>query len=284
MHRLIIASLAAVGLGAGLGTAASAADRPIPAPVWSWTGCYIGGNVGGIVDGDHNDLTMSGGFLDPRNIFSNPANSDQLQHPHSSNGTSGFAGGAQVGCNYQAGSLVSGVEADFNGSSLGKSNSTSYGPAGPFALGGAHLASSHTETVTGDLDWFSTFRGRLGFTPIPQWLLYATGGGAIARIQSSTNVAFGTDQFFLPGNTFQGSNQETRFGWTAGAGVEYAFANNWSFKAEYLYLDFGSFNYLSSCANCSPAALLPGQTAFAWSTHAQTKENIVRVGMNYKFY
>src|SRR5262249_58412162 len=113
----------------------------------------------------------------------------------------------------------------------------------------------HSETVATDLEWFSTFQARGGFA----WarvLIYGTGGLAVARIDSSTVVQFATPgPGFLAGSPFAGQASVDRWGWAAGAGIEYAAFRNWSFKAEYLHLDFGHLDYLSPCptAICVPA-------------------------------
>jgi hypothetical protein len=94
----------------------------------------------------------------------------------------------------------------------------SFGPTGPFTgtPGKAiFLASSHRETVTSDLDWYTTIRRRLGFTPVRKWLFYVTGGFALAQIDSTTTVSFDTDQFLLKGFGFSGSRGQIRPGWTA---------------------------------------------------------------------
>src|SRR6202034_479091 len=116
-----------------------------------------------------------------------------------------WTGGLQAGCNRQAGAAVLGVEGDFNSSSP-LSVSGSYGPNRPINL---DLTSSHTETVTNQLDWFSTLRGRFGFA-VDRLLISGPGGLAVAQIKSTTNVVFGSDQFFLAGNAFSGSDTVTR--------------------------------------------------------------------------
>jgi opacity protein-like surface antigen len=88
-----------------------------------------------------------------------------------------------------------------NGSSLRERINAAYGPAGPFISTGAALASSHSEAVGKDLRWFSTVRGRAGFT-WDRLFIYGTAGLAVAEYASSTNVTFGNDQFFLSGSTF----------------------------------------------------------------------------------
>jgi outer membrane immunogenic protein len=280
-----------ITIGALIGTPVLAADlnkpvykappTPPPPPIYSWTGCYVGGNVGWIGSDNHYDLSMAGGFLDPINLFSNPEVSGPLNHsydPHDS----AVTGGGQVGCNYQTGAVVVGAEVDFNGSGLRDSINASYGPVTlPEPAG---TANAHTESVNTDLDWFSTFRVRLGFTPAPQWLVYATGGGAVAHFRSTANLNFASTTDTLTGDIFNGSDTVTRLGWTAGGGVEYAFGNNWSLRAEYLFLDFGSRDYLAVCSTAVCIAdQAPGQAPFAWNVHTQMRANIARVALNYKF-
>jgi outer membrane immunogenic protein len=179
---------------------------------------------------------------------------------------SGFTGGAQVGCNWQrAGSpFVLGVEADFNGASLKESASAAY-PDRFLSANAIYLA--HTEFVTKHVDWFSTYRLRLGYAA-DRWLVYVTGGLAVARIESSNTIAALGVPFFA------GSDSRTRIGGTVGGGLAYAFSNNWSAKVEYLYLDFGTYTYLSPI-------VVPPISFYATDVHA--REQIVRVGLDYKF-
>jgi outer membrane immunogenic protein len=272
--RLLVVSalLVATPLSvAGAADMAVKAPANAVAPVTNWTGCYAGGNLGWLRGGDSEDLAFTS--LNPLDIFSRPVNSDPLDHSYKSNG-SAWTGGLQAGCNHQAGAVVLGVEGDINSSSP-VSVSGSYGPTGPINL---DFTSSHTETVTNQLDWFSTLRGRFGFA-VDRLLIYGTGGLAVAQIRSTTNVVFGSDQFFLAGNAFSGSDTVTRGGWVAGAGAEWAIASTWSLKAEYLHLGFGSLNYTSACvsATCNPFAGL------IWSTSVRARDDIVRVGANFKF-
>jgi outer membrane immunogenic protein len=277
LGSVVLAALAGPTMAAD--RAIKAPPPPPPVPVYSWTGCYAGGNAGGIIGADKYDLSMGGDFLLPGNIFANPANRAQLDHSYNSN-QSGFTGGAQIGCNYQTGVWVWGVEADIN-SAAKLSTTNNFGPAGPFAPPTlpTNLASSHTEIVTKELNWYSTFRGRIGFTPVSTWLVYVTGGVAVAAIGSTTNVAFGANQFFLNNVVLSGSQTQTRPGWTLGGGMEWAFASNWSLKAEYLYLDFGSFSYSSLCFSGACGV----GTNFLWNTTVRAQEHIVRAGLNYRF-
>jgi outer membrane immunogenic protein len=202
LQRTLICSAA---LLAGATVTALAADLPGPppaypppqapaayipvAPAFSWTGFYLGANAGyGWSSGSGNMLM--GGVPD---TFSASGN--------------GFAGGGQVGFNYQWSNVVIGLETDFQGST-GSGNLTD--SAGLIA-------------ATAKDPWFGTVRGRLGYA----WdrvLIYATGGGVYGDATAngtSAGVAF--------------NNSTTYFTWTAGAGVEAAFWGPWSAKAEYLY-------------------------------------------------
>lgn len=282
-------SLLVVCLAASSGSEALARDMttpPLPPPataIYDWSGCYAGLNAGGTFSAEQYSLAMAGGFLLNNNLFSNPANSSQVGHAFASHASS-FAGGGQVGCNRQTGILVWGFEADFD--HAGPMNSTAkVGPAGPIV--GANdptrnHVSSQTDSVGQNGDWYSTVRGRIGLTSTPTLLLYATGGLAVARISSSADVTFGADRFFLSNNVFAGSRSETRTGWTIGAGSEWAFLANWSLRAEYLYLDFGSFSYGLACTvpSCSNAPTIP----YAWSAHVRSADHVFRVGLNYTFH
>jgi outer membrane immunogenic protein len=128
----------------------------------------------------------------------------------------GFIGGGQAGYNWQRGTWLLGIEADFQGSDergSGDVCTVAGCPAGSTAF-----------TANYKLDWFGTVRGRVGFLPAERVLLYATGGLAYGH--------FAADAPLLP--LSWGS---TRAGWTVGGGVEAAIDHNWSVKLEYLYMD-----------------------------------------------
>jgi outer membrane immunogenic protein len=242
-----------------------AADTPIKAPavvtVYNWSGCYVGGNAGSI-GGDDRFTNYPG----PGAVAANgltPADVAALTTNHTPH-ESGFAGGAQAGCNWQPARspFVLGIEFDFNGSSLRETTSTSYPLSALFA--------ARTETNTKDLTWFSTFRGRAGYA-MNRWLVYATGGLAVAQINTSFDMVGPPLAFH-----YQSADSRTRVGYTVGAGLEYAFADRWSAKLEYLFLDFGTYTVLASLIN---APLLPDN----WATDVRAREHIVRAGLNYKF-
>jgi outer membrane immunogenic protein len=247
-------------------SAASAADLPartytkapaVTTAAYDWTGFYVGVNAGGAwgrVDPFYN-------FDNPRVIGPGAQNAFVQSLTNQPQKTSGFTGGGQVGYNYQVQQLVFGLEADINFTDLRQSRtSPTIGP--PIcAPPGCSITQSYST------DWLATFRARAGFAA-GSWLLYATGGLAVADVRYNDIVNF-------PGSVNTGSSRETRAGWTAGVGAEWAFSPNWSIKAEYLYVDLGSTSYIL-INNSIPLATIPVD-------HNRLTENIGRVGINYKF-
>jgi outer membrane immunogenic protein len=147
----------------------------------------------------------------------------------------GFLGGGTLGGNYQMGNFVIGVEGDFDWANFDGTNNTS-------------CFSCEVKS-----NWLGTVRGRAGWA----WdriLTYGTAGAAFANVQGGPI-----------GGPFDSGNQ---IGWTAGVGIEGAFAPNWTAKVEYLYVDLGNF---ACTLNCAAGGNL------------NVTENIVRAGLNYKF-
>jgi outer membrane immunogenic protein len=245
----------------GLGSAALAADIPLkapPPPVWSWTGFYIGGNVG------YSWGSANWSYSDPSFTGTNTG-SQKLD---------GFIGGLQIGYNWQLNPMwVLGVEADIQGSGEKGSSSFSDPYFCDFCGGGSEQAVDGT--VSSAIRWFGTARARAGVLVSPTMLLYGTGGLAYGGINTSGSF-FDT----APGCTpaicnWAFSQTATKLGWTVGGGVEGAIANsrNWTWKVEYLYLNFGSLSGSSFGAD---------PLAYSWST--SVTDNVVRVGVNYLFH
>jgi len=261
-------ALAALAIGTVSASAADMAARytkapPVAAPVYSWTGFYIGGNVGG--QWGTSDATTT--TLSPPVAYfaaTSPAAIAAVgaQRINSDSVTGGFT----AGYNWQVNNTVLGIEGDFNyfgfkGSAVG--------------TGVYPCCAPTTFTVASSVsaDWLATIRGRIGFLATPSWLLYVTGGAAISEVRA--NFSF-TDTFAAA--TESGSFRDTRVGWTAGVGGEYAVGNGWSFKAEYLYVDLGRTTITSN--NLFVGAPLPAQT---FNHSADLVSHIGRVGVNYKF-
>lgn len=222
---------------------------------FNWTGFYVGLRAGdGWNVGDvHNDP------------LPDPASFNQLayvQHPDGA----GVLGGGEIGFNWQIHKFVLGVEADFSGSDIDGNSVIS-----PISdSSGVPFGSSRIH-VNDNVDWFGTFRGRIGFVPTCRLLVYATGGLAYA------NVDFSGDTDYTPtfDERYPVSRSDTQFGWTAGAGIEYALTHHWSIKAEYLYFDVGSE---SQTVNQIPAEP-PYQIRYRWETEFHT----ITAGVNFKF-
>jgi outer membrane immunogenic protein len=270
MKKLILAAVALSLFISGAATAADLAARPytkapVIAPVYSWTGFYIGGNVGGQW-GDSDPRTSTefvpGGYFQPSSVPAIAALG--AQHINSSSVT----GGLTAGYNWQVNNVVLGIEGDINwfgfkGSAVGSALYPCCAPTG-FTIGSSVSA-----------DWLATIRGRLGFVATPNWLIYVTGGAAIADVKA--------DFIFTDNNSAvleTAALRDTRVGWTAGVGGEYAVGNGWSFKAEYLYVDLGRATVTST--NMTVGGVLPVPTN-PFTHSANITSNIVRVGVNYKF-
>jgi outer membrane immunogenic protein len=270
MKRAISLGIGAVAL-AGLTFPSAAADlgaRPItkapvmaPAPVFTWTGCYVGGNVG-FGFSNNNDMTLAPSADPVSTAFWGPAFAAGAAPSLFPLGPNGVIGGGQVGCNWQMGAFVLGLETDFQGS--GMDDTVGIATAVPGFAPGVFTASQ-------SLDWFGTVRGRLGFAAGP-WLFYGTGGLAYGRVGYGLNFAFPATADF---HTIGLSNTET--GWTAGGGIEWAFAPNWSIKAEYLFIDLGDTTIVT--APSGRAANL----ATTLTSNFSNQYQLVRLGVNWKF-
>jgi len=282
MRRFRCAVPAAVAV-VGFVSGASAADLPVKAPVAapppvvlnSWTGFYIGANVGGgwssrSVDYAPNDPALSALF----------ANADFRPPPLSFN-TSGVLGGLQLGYNWHLNrNWLVGLEADFDWSGMKGSASTTFG--------GVPI----TTTVDEHIKWFGTVRARLGYLPMDNLLAYVTGGFAYGQVEhtgsyvnnsgASFSLSSGVISFNCSPNStcFAGSSSKVVPGWTLGGGVEYAFWQKWSFKAEYLYVSLDS----TSVTETASAVSIPGNTPASFNANfGRTKFNVARVGLNYRF-
>jgi outer membrane immunogenic protein len=260
-HWLCTISAAAL-LASGTAFAADLGGPPPapvpPPPIFTWTGFYIGADIGGIWTTDK--LTETTTFFSP-----------PLTGSASLDG-SGVIGGLHAGYNWQAGSWVYGLEGDFQATSL-KTTSTCLiqdaGVGNPSP--GACFAQANGAVYTGynfstELPWQGSVRGRLGYA-FGNALLYATGGVAFADIRT-TYTTFGGS---TPGSE---SFDQTRAGLTVGAGLEYALSANLSARVEYRFSDFGTLtNPITSGG------------AF-WNHYMDShsvQENAVLFGISYKF-
>ena len=276
--KTFAAALAATTI-AGSAFAADLPSRKVapayiaPAPIFTWTGFYVGVNLG-YGFGGSNTLTGTDFYLG-----NYPATVPGINTTFNGGGSnlSGILGGAQIGYNWQMGRLVAGLEADIQGAGLKSSNFAGPLPGNP-TLG--FIPFFTAASVSQKVDWFGTLRGRLGFTVTPTLLAYVTGGLAYGNVKNSLTY---TAVFpAVAGALFTGTNSASsgRIGWTLGAGAEYAFASNWTMKLEYLYTDLGNSS-VSTVTAFGPA--IPVQPLFAPVVTRRTAFHTVRAGLNYKF-
>lgn len=165
-----------------------------------------------------------------------------------------------MGFNLQRDRLVYGLETDIQGAGINNSATV----ADPWGWGSSHS--------NAQLDWFGTFRGRLGLIPYQNWLVYITGGVAYGGIQTNLGQNF---NFYNHNLTRSASRDDVYAGYVLGAGVEYGFGPAWSVKFEYQFMDLGTTRLnetASSCNNC---------TYMSSDLESKLSFNTVRVGINY---
>ena len=283
MRASVLATLSTAAFAALAGFApVSAADlaprytkAPVLVPVYNWTGFYVGGNAGYSWGRSRSDVsyfnTVTGAAIVP------PAGSVT----GGSFDMDGAIAGGQIGYNWQVNNAwVWGLEADAQWSD--ERGSTAFRCAATPVIGGTCIPGITflPPGVTGtnlaldqSLEWFGTVRGRVGWLPSPEVLLYATGGLAYGEIKTTATLSGVTPAAVAVAAL--GSSSQTRVGWTVGAGVEGAIGGNWTAKLEYLYMDLGSTSF-------GPLTLAPASQIGA-NVNSDFTDHILRVGLNYRF-
>lgn len=204
-HFLVATTLLCVSSGAMaadlLSTRKAAPPMLVP-PAMTWTGFYVGGQVGygWGVDTTKEFLTATMGYVGLKNRFE----------------PDGVIAGAHVGANYQFGAIVAGLEGDIEFGQI--QGGFSDPPVAPFNPGGRGKT---------EIDAQGSVRLRLGYAIGPA-LFYATGGVAIANIKSTYWDWPGTSETFT----------KSAIGYTVGGGVEYAFTQSLSARVEYRFTQF----------------------------------------------
>lgn len=246
-------------------TAFAAEPAPTPPPPFTWTGIYVGGQIG-YVWGNENIFYTA---FDPLSLL--------VFNPSAFGSPSGVIGGAHVGFKYQidkpTGSFVLGLEGSVDGLSLRNTVATGFG-----AFGGTSVSASANADIQGSV------RGCFGIA----WdrvLAYATGGVAFGGFNTSYSVTGNSSGLaainggapFFASNSFS----NTRVGWTAGGGIDYAVTPNWIVFAEYRYTDFGTVG--NTFIGDTVFATAPGLSSGALFSNRTLSENQVQVGFSYKF-
>jgi outer membrane immunogenic protein len=228
MKKVLVATLAFSALVAGPAMAADLA-RPAPVPYkapppvyfFSWTGCYVGGNVGG--------------FWVRKEWFDRIAGDPLFNTSFGTHDVTSWLGGGQVGCNYQFyGGWVVGIQGDYDWTNANGSN---VNLLLPFLTDNSKVRALASVT------------GRVGYA-WDRFLGYVKGGGAWERDDYN---------FITTAGFVTASASETRSGWTVGVGGEYAFTNWLTGFVEYDYYDFGTRNNTFVCAG-AVACFLPAAT------------------------
>lgn len=189
----------------------SSAPALAAAPIFNWTGFYLGGTIGGMFGSDQ---------------YANPFFSSTRYD------VAGVIGGLTAGHNWQAGNIVFGIEGDYSWS----------------GAKGKDFSGCNPTPCTEKWPWLGTVRARVGYA-FDRFLPYLTGGAAFSRIEQAGALAQG---------------EKNANGWTIGGGLEVVLVNNWSVKAEYLYVDVGN-PYVFPTQRFNP------------------NEHVARIGVNYRF-
>ena len=235
-------------------TVSMAADMSVPytkapvmaAPVFTWTGCYVGGHVGG--------GTMTSNFEGSLNRSASGSDS--------ANGKGAVAGG-QLGCNYQDGNWVFGLEGEGYWSNIKVSNTSS-------DINNGVTTETFGNTIKNNNDF--TIAARAGFT-MDRTLIYAKGGWAWGSVKGNTFDNCCSPSFT---NNFSLSSGGTMDGFLVGVGIEHALTRNWTVKLEYDYIGFGTKEFNVNVCNNGICGV-PGTVSYS-----ATKQ-LFKVGANYLF-
>ncbi len=243
LSTVALATLAGSAFAADLPSRKEAPVYLAPTPVFSWTGFYVGGDIG---------AAFSATSTNPAYTY----NASYIPWTGHSFNSSGFMGGGYLGYNYQLNqNFVVGLEGDFQGAT--NSQSATWAPT-------PVLYPLASVTAKSSLDWLGAINGRLGVA-YDRALFYAIGGAAWGGVGISGTADYASVP--LVGL----SQSKTLSGFDIGAGVEYAFTPNWVGRVEYRYYGFSNYN-MTSLANYTvdPARIT-------------TSVNTVRIGLAYLF-
>jgi outer membrane immunogenic protein len=242
---------------------AEADDMPMPAkappaPVYNWTGCYVGANLG-----VGNSGTNFGSTIGPGTYLSPADAATVAGSGGGSKNADGLLPGGQIGCNFQTGTVVLGLEGDldyFRSNPVFNNNTNTLADGNTFAAG---------QSLT--TNYLATVRPRIGIGA-DRNLAYITGGVAFTGISYTETYSDAN----TPPGAGSASASRSLVGWTAGAGWEYAFADHWTVRAEYLIAGFPTTNATGLITG-------PGGTSNTLHGSADLVIQLIRAGVNLKF-
>jgi outer membrane immunogenic protein len=270
MKKILLSSVAFLGLSAGAFAADLPSRRaPAPAfaavPVFTWTGFYVGVNVGyGWSNNDDNNVvTVPAGTFGPTST---------TVTFNGNNENDGVIGGAQIGYNFQTGMFVFGIEADIQAADLNDDGSVRTA----LAVGSLPPAGFVFARRSNGVDWFGTVRARAGVA-FDRTLVYATGGFAFGGGDDNNSCGFAA------GGIIGCGDDDTRTGFAVGGGVEYAFTNNLTLGLEGLFVSLDNDNNSTNLVGRTAG----GAVVLAPSTFNAGNDDldftIVRAKLNWKF-
>jgi outer membrane immunogenic protein len=229
---------------------------PPPPPPAGWTGFYVGGDAGAAWSNDRatwNPLPSPTAF----GAFPISANDRGVA----------FLGGAHAGYNDQImPDWVLGFEGDWTWTKAGGTSTEPWIPQP-----GVVLFSGSQTTMSANLDWLASARGRIGYLLTPGIMAYATGGAAWAKTNYNA-VSENTGGGYFATT----SSSSTQTGYAVGGGLEWMVTDNWTVRAEYLYYQF----------NKGPNVVVPAPAVagfpsnFVWGN---ANVSVARAGISYKF-
>jgi outer membrane immunogenic protein len=243
MKKIILATVLAgmastSALAADLGARAPYAKAPAMVAVSNWSGFYIGGDAGYAFHGSSSGVVTTAAGLIPVPYDANPK---------------GGLGGGFVGYNYQMQQFVVGVEADWQAASI-------RGVTGPGFATGPTGRVDGPYVETSKVTDYGSLRGRLGVA-FDRLFVFGTAGWAWGNF--STTYTF-------QGRTFFTNDHRASDGWSVGAGLEYAFTNNFLGRIEYRHTDLGEAGFLARSINAAEQG-----------NHVKLDD--IRLGLAYKF-
>jgi outer membrane immunogenic protein len=243
-------------------SAANAADLAIKAPEpppYQWTGCYAGLNLGGGSSGTNFSSAVGPGThllgADPGVVAASGGGGFNAE---------GVLGGGQVGCNWQTGMLVLGLEGDVD---YFRSNPAFNNNTNTLSDGVTPFTISQSLTT----DYLATVRPRIGIGA-DRNLAYITGGVAFTHVSYTEGYSDGA----TPPGAGAATASRNLVGWTAGAGWEYAFAEQWTVRVEYLISGFPKTSALGAITDATG-----GSNALSGSSDVTIQ--LIRAGVNFKF-